>query len=299
MQIGALLVDDKNLKIDTNKCIGCLLCLSSSTKWDSLENDPTAILSAIIPDFETLKNEIESKDIFNGSIFNLPIYGGNRNITSFSDFTSKNETKHISLWACSILKFLSSDLNARIGKEIDILKMGNPRDGRLDVCVISEDNIIICEAKTTLDSLLSENNYRLQIPSYTKECSRILENYNTENKTNKKAQLYLLVGGEETDLFPPDSPLCTSIAGNKGTRFYRDLIKYDIKFISANALWLMILRSAVLKKKLCWDLLFEKIFSENSLGLLTAGIAKTTGANTFVLDSVKPGDLKSSETSFS
>jgi len=270
--IGALEVDKENVFINTEKCIACLLCFSSNKTLEKSYEKVDKITNQIFPNFYEIKKIIEETDIFNGNIINLPRFGGNnRNIKSFSDFTSKKETTHISLWGCSILNFLSSDSQSRIGKEIEILKMDNPRDGRLDVCVLSGNKVIICESKVSLDSLLTENRYRLQLPSYKKECKRILDEFNLKFKTNKKLQIFLLTGGEETDLFPPTHSLCTSNVGNKSTRFYKELVEHEIKFISANALWIMMLRSLIKNRRLCWDILFDKIFDEKTLGLLTAG----------------------------
>lgn len=120
--------------------------------------------------------------------------------------------------------------------------------------------------------MLTENRYRVQIPSYKNECEKLIKEHNTKFRDEKRLQIYLLIGGEETDLFPPHHSLCTSKVGSKSLRFYKDLVKYNIKFISASAIWVMFLRSVIKGRRLCWDLLFDKIFQENTLGLVSSGI---------------------------
>ena len=177
--------------------------------------------------------------------------------------------------------------------------MDNPRDGRLDGGVISNDIIIVFEAKVGLDALLTENRYRIQIPSYTKACKRIIDEFNSRFKSNKKLQTYLLVNGEETDLFPPNHPLCTSNTGNKAGRFYTNLDKHNIKFISSNALWSMMMRSLIKQKRLCCDILFDRIFDKRTLGLLTAWRVIVTDEGNYEVVSIPKKILTSSEQAFS
>jgi len=187
------------------------------------------------------------------------------NFSRFEKFTSKNEVKNISLWALSCLNFLSSE-NARLGKELEIIQSKNPRDGRLDVVIFDKNEILILESKTTLFNLLSEKRFKIQVPEYYKECKKFTrENFNIS--------ILLLVGGEESDLYPPNSPYCvTGQVGNMAKIFYDDLVRYGIKFISANALWALYAKSILGKKKLFWRDILPKIFSEkNTLGLLSSG----------------------------
>ena len=118
-----------------------------------------------------------------------------------------------------------------------------------------------------------ENRYRLQIPKYVSECEKILARYNKEFKKDLKLIVLLGIGGNETDLYPPSHPDCTSTVGDRAKKFYQDLIKHNIQFISANALWVMSLHSILTDKIICWDKLFPKIFSrDGALGLLTSGL---------------------------
>ena len=267
--IGALEVDQKNVLINLQKCIGCLMCLSTDKELKELELNPNDIIKSMYP--ENIAKKIKDKDIFDGSIFHFP-YFKDRKTNSFNQFTSHKETTHISLWSTTILNFLSSDKNSRMGKEIEIMKMDNPRDGRLDVCIDSNETVFVGEAKVDLNSAITENRYRVQVPSYEKECQRFIDEFNNKYKKNKELFISLIIGGEETDILPESHPECSSISGGKSKRFYQDLLKHEIKFISANTLLLMSLSSMYHKKKICWDLLFPKIFRKGVIGLLTAGI---------------------------
>lgn len=294
--IGALEANENEVYINCQKCIGCLLCLFSQRNLKKLHVGVKEILNKILP--VEIIAIIENEGIFNGNIIELPRYSGNKKIKSFNNFTSEKEEKHISLWACAVLNFLSSDQEVRIGKEIEILKMDKPRDGRLDVCVMSGDNVLVCESKVSLDKLLTENRYRVQIPSYQTECERFIGEYNDRFKTEKKLQIYLLIGGEETDLFPPNSPLCTSKTGRAAARFYGDLEKHGIKFISANALWAMVAKSLVNNRRMSWDILFNKIFDNDTIGLLSAGKVVFNNGE-YEVQAIPREILRSSEKAFS
>lgn len=297
--IEALVLNNDSVCIEDSKCISCFLCLSSQRDLKNLESDINKILVKIIPNYSELSEIINKNDIFNGKLIELPIYTGKRKYHRFSDFTSINETKHISMWGCSVLAFLSSDSSPRIGKEIEIKKMDHPRDGRLDICILSNNKLLICESKVNLDSLLSENRYRIQIPSYMSECKKFIDDYNSKFNENISFRLPMLIGGEETDLLPPNHPLNSSITGNKSNRFYNNLIRHNIQFISADALWSMVLRSMIKKKRLCWDLLFDRIFDENTIGLLSAGRVIKKDNNDIEINKISSELLRSSEQVFS
>jgi len=267
--IGALEVDKKTVSINLDKCIGCMMCLSTNKTLSELELDSKDIIEFLYPD--EIYEKIQDGEIFFGKTFQLP-YFKNRKTHSFEQYTSHKETTHISLWATSILNFLSSDPNSRMGKEIEIMKMDNPRDGRLDICIDSNDYVFVGEAKVDLNSAITENRYRIQIPSYEKECQRFIDEYNKKFKSKKRLFICLLVGGLETDLLPESHPECSSITGNKSKRFYQDLIKHNIKFVSAHVLLLMTLYSMYHNKKLSWDVLFDKLFKDDVIGLVTAGV---------------------------
>src|SRR3989344_3750890 len=93
--IGALEVDQNNVLINLQKCIGCLMCLSTNKELKELELGSSDIIKSMYPD--DIAKKIKDKKIFEGSTFNLP-YFKNRKTHSFNQFTSHKETTHISLW---------------------------------------------------------------------------------------------------------------------------------------------------------------------------------------------------------
>ena len=105
----------------------------------------------------------------------------------------------------------------------------------------------------------------------------------------------MIVGGNETDLLPPNHPDCSSRTGNKSKRFYHDLIKFDMRFISADAILLMMLYSLYYKKRLCWDLLFNVLFKDDAVGLLTAGLICKQKNGLFEIRKIPNNIISSSE----
>lgn len=238
-----------------------------------VKNDYKITLSNISPlNFFNPKNAnsiIDHSNFFNGKPIEIPTFkindGSFNKFDRFEDFTSRNEVKNISLWALSCLNFLSNE-KTRLGRELEIIQSKNPRDGRLDVVVCDKEEIIVLESKTTLFSLLSEKRFKMQIPAYYDESKKIVgRNFNVS--------IFLLVGGEESDLYPQDSQYCTTgQVGNIAKIFYDNIIKYNIKFVSANALWALYAKTILSKRKLFWNEIFPKLFNEEkTLGLLSGG----------------------------
>ena len=283
--------------IDQGKCIGCLSCITSSdaalTNPISHNNEIINLLFDGNTEIYKIKNALK---IFSGKRVILPGYSTlERRHGSFEDFTSINETEHIALWVLSAIKFLSSK-KPIIGKEIEIANSSNPRDGRLDVCAKCNSKVLVLETKTTFSSLMRENRYRIQIPEYYEECNKVIRSYNEEDAP-LHLLLYLVIGGPETDLYPPDHNECTQRVGDKSSEFYAEIVQNNIKFISANAIWVLVLHSILNGKKICWDLLFPKLFFNNNVvGLLTAGIVIKQNEN-FVIQPIVDELFLSSATS--
>lgn len=216
---------------------------------------------------------------FRGRCISLPTFRiGERSFNKFSDFekfTSCDEVNNISLWALECLNFLSFFNKVRLGKELEIEIQNNPRNGRLDVVGLSDDLLLVLEAKVDLTKLLSENRYLQQIPNYLAECDELIDKYNKNNSSNVRTFVVLLVGGKETDMYPPGHIDCTTgMVGNIAKNFYLSIEKNNIKFISANALWALA-ECANINNNLPWFGLIRKIFSdENNVGFLTGGLVR-------------------------
>ncbi len=228
------------------------------------------------------RSDVSRKDfvlnMFNGRSVNIP----NINIKNdsfnhfsrFEDFTSTDEVRNLSLWTLSCLKNLSYDKQVRLGKELEIIQGNNPRDGRLDVVALCQKQILILEVKIGLASLLREGRYKYQIPAYLKESSVLIKKHNSDNGKDNNINVVLLIGGEECDVYPPSHPDCTTgQVGDISKIFYDSVKEYNIRFITANALWSIAAYSEVLNKKIYWDDLISSIFSQKqNIGLLSGGI---------------------------
>ena len=272
--INALVAGENSLSIDTDRCIACLACLCSRRNpFHLLYSDVIDRMNGIIPDFEQLKKDILSNSPFNGDLKHIPPKETlSLRINSFNQYTAENEVDHIALWVTVMLQFLASDSNAWIGKEIQIANPISPRDNRLDTCCLSYDRILVGETKTSLDSLLQENRYRTQIPSYQAVIEKQVQEHNALYGQHKEAMVLLIIGARETDLLPFGHPHCTSLVGDRSLRFYNDIISYNIRFISAHLIWTMALYSLTMRKRLCWDLFFSQVFAnQNVLGILSGG----------------------------
>lgn len=209
----------------------------------------------------------------------------------FEDFTSRDEVHNLSLWSLSCLNNLSFGNDARLGKELEIIRTNNPRDGRLDVVVLSNEELLVLEAKVSLPTLLSEGRFKYQIPAYYKECQAVVEKHNSETGNKYKFSILLIIGGEETDLYPPNHPDCTSgQVGDISKIFYDNLLDHRMRFISANALWALASTAEILEEKIYWYKIIPKLFKEkNTLGLLSGGkVVLEEGRLTVI-----PIDLKS------
>ncbi len=221
------------------------------------------------PDKFLNKDEINSLAFFEAKPLEIPFFEidkkGFNKTERFEIFTSKNEVGNISLWALSCLHYLSHQKSS-LGKELEIKQHSNPRDGRLDVVVKDGKEIIILESKVSLFNMLSEKRFKFQVPDYYLESNKLA-------KGKYNISIFLLIGGEESDLYPPESVYCTTgKVGNISKTFYENLIKFNLKFISANALWALFAKSVKDNKKYFWRDILPKIFlEEGSVGLLSSG----------------------------
>lgn len=298
--INAILANDTSLKINTERCISCLTCLCSNRNpFGLLHTEMGEVLTSIIPNLSEFKSSYNN-GLFNGGLKLIPRNEAlSLEINSFDQYTADKEVEHIALWLTMMLQFLASDDNARIGKEIHITNPISPRDNRLDTCCISNQRILVGETKITLDSLLQENRYRTQIPSYQSVIERQVQEHNDLYNQHKEAMVILIIGGRETDLLPFNDPLCTSLVGDRSQRFYKDIINYDIRFISAHLIWTMSLYSLIVKKRVCWDLLFPQVFpNQDVLGILSGGQVIKQGTQ-IKLEDINPKILDSSVRDFS
>lgn len=197
----------------------------------------------------------------------------------FEDFTSRDEVRNLSLWSISCLKNLSFDKNVRLGKELEIIQNNNPRDGRLDVVALCDEQFLVFEVKVGLSSLLKEGRYKYQIPAYVKECVNLIKNDNYQNENNQRIDVILLIGGEETDVYPSEHPDCTTgQVGNISKIFYDSVKEYGFKFLTANALWSITAYSEIMYTKIYWTKIITELLSDDqNIGLVSGGVVRREG----------------------
>lgn len=194
----------------------------------------------------------------------------NPKFRTLENFTETNETGHIQPWASTILdSTVSKGTNVRIGMEVQVQNEDLPRDGRLDVCAITDDYLLVLESKTTLEDGVKNDQQRFvsQFEKYVDDISNAAKvkgiNYN----------ILLLIGGKETDLLPSDHFQCSSREGDLANRFYSILEEKGIRFISANGLWGLALKFLKEGSSYSWDKLLPNLFNNDDvMGIITAGL---------------------------
>jgi NAD-dependent dihydropyrimidine dehydrogenase PreA subunit len=269
-------IEFKNNSIDikNDNCINCMYCVFGCP-GNNIEIDNKYNLSAMCSDFSSdYPNRLKKKtldNLFNGYFIKLP----NIRLTqfkikykSFSDFTSVNETKNISIWGANCMKFLSNSLNPQLGLEIGMNIESRDRGGRLDICLLNNNLLIVAESKVSFSKMMDENRYLSQMIAYKEEIQSNISDYGK----GLRYIIFLLIGGNESDLLPPNHPDCTSNVGNKSTTFYKDCIDNNLFFISANSLLSLGLKKIFNGNSYSFESLVDKLFTDENLGLLSSGI---------------------------
>lgn len=236
-----------------NNCFGCLFCILES-------ND---LKEKYFNHFDEDEIKDKAKAAFKGRLVNPPSakYQLRNPFKSLEHFTKISETENIQPWAAGLLNHSTSNEN-RIGMEINVPNELYKRDGRLDICAITEEYLMVLESKVSLEEALKDERFIEQYEKY----------YSEINKASDKFLLAVLIGGKETDLLPSEHQQCTGRVGDISKRFYNIIDNYRIPFISANALWCLTLKYIINGDNYSWDKFIPQVFSdENCIGLLSAG----------------------------
>lgn len=271
-------IEFKNNSIDikNENCINCMYCVFGCP-GNNIEIDNSYKLSALCSDFVTdYPNRIKKNTIdklFNGEFIKLPKIRLSQfrvKYKSFSAFTSVNETKNISVWGANCMKFLSESSNPKVGLEIGMQIKSRDRGARLDICLLNNNLLLVAEAKVTFSKMIVENRYLSQMIAYEEEINSTISSLQEDIKHFK----FLLIGGEECDLLPPNHPKCTSNVGNQSSDFYKNCINNDIFFISANALLSLGLKKLFNSNLFSFEKIAKIIFSSKNVGLLSSGLVQ-------------------------
>jgi NAD-dependent dihydropyrimidine dehydrogenase PreA subunit len=269
--------NSNSLKIDHDKCISCGSCAFSCPGG---KINFSSELKAI-PSCSTFKGHSKSEIInIKEKIINFTedtLESSNLNYKSFEKYTGIKETKNISLWGGNTARYLFGD-NVKIGLEIPLSIGGRDRNGRLDICILTKDTLVVMEAKISLKKLLAEGRYEAQILAYDEELNEL----NLKKNYNLKSIKLLLIGEDEKDLLPFDHALCSSKVGNLSQLFYNSILSHDIKFISARGL-LSLAMSKFIDTNSTADKVFLDLFMEsNTVGLLSNTVIKKNGKKVYL-----------------
>lgn len=237
----------------TPKCFGCLFCIF----------DDPEMLSKFKNFWGNDFIESYAEKAFRGTPVELPNAKQilKNPIKNLELFTKIDETSNIQPWASGIVNHICTKSN-RIGMEVPVFNMDYDRNGRLDICSMTDTDLLAMESKISLDDALKDERFIEQRYKYTIEIEKSTSQYT-----------YLtLFGGKETDLFPVSSPHCSGKIGGKSERFYSMVIENEIPFISAAALWCLCCRYLTYGNAYAWDIFLKETFSDsNCIGLLSAG----------------------------
>lgn len=271
---------DGFLEIVESRCIGCMFCIVSCPGHLVSINNRLA-LDAKCSDMKLYEALIEGftpeKLFFRGSIVELPRIRSmvkDLKYKSFEEFTRVKETEHISVWGAKIIEFLA-DEKARVALEVGVVMKDVDRGGRLDISVLSNHNLYVAEAKVSFSKMIDEDRYTSQLLNYDREISRQLKKYHDIEAFH----MFLLIGGSELDLLPPNHSDCTSNVGNRSQHFYDNCAKYGFRFISANALLMLALMRIKFGEFYTLEKVSELLYSEGVYGILSCGLVKKVNDN--------------------
>ena len=271
-----------HIDIRNENCINCMFCVFSCP-GSKIEIRSDWSLKSMCSNFKIdYKDRIGIEIInnfFNGQFLQLPSIRTSQfkiKYKSFSDFTEKDETENISVWGANTLKFLSIESNPRLGLEVGMKIQSRDRGGRLDICLLSGNNLFVAEAKVSFDKMISEGRYIAQMIAYEEEITQTLKGFELNHYK------FLLIGGKESDLLPQSNANCTAKVGNRSQKFYETLVQHNLFFISTNALLTLGLLKLFKGDDYSIDRIFSKIFTNTSYGLISSGLIVKEG-NQFII----------------
>lgn len=269
--------DGDSIKIVKENCIKCFFCLVNCPDHLVAINKDFSLDGRCSNYNKKRDCQIDCsllKSLMNLNLIEIPESSGlshwSSRYSSFEDFASVDEVQNIAVWTISMLKYLSSDHEAVLGREINMLIEDRDRGGRLDVCMFSEKQNLICiETKVNFEKMMQENRYVSQLVAYKKEIANTLKNI----KMNIKSHEILLVDGDETKLLYSDHPNCSSNIGNQSAIFYQNLNNYSLLFISAKAMISITLKKMFIdEKKYSIENILNKIETKKCLGMVSEGL---------------------------
>ena len=233
-------VANNAVKTNTSNCIGCGFCIAGCpSRSFEVPRSMQPIsqcgsgLSASSEAIKMLKTENTTNRVFPKLVKVIGNQKSSESV-SFANFTGSDEVRNLSPWAAQMARYVCGS-ESEVALEVSIDIEGKPRAGRLDVCVRSENGVFIFESKKTFKSMIIENRVFDQFLDYRIELDAITQSISSASKCH----LFILIGGEETDVFPMGNPECTSF-DRESTRFLYNWLKTNNgKIVTAQGLlWL-------------------------------------------------------------
>lgn len=274
-----------SIEVVDKKCLGCGFCVAGCPSTSFVIDESLAPqancggIRTISSGFLSIvKQENVSSSVFR-KMSGLLADANGEHLRSFAAFTSADEVLHLSRWAVRALTFLLGSTSEG-AVEVNIPIEGKDRPGRLDVCVRSEFEMFVFESKKNFKEMMREGRVFDQYLDYQTEIDRIL----LDERPNRECHLMLLVGGDESDMFPPDHSECTAHDLDACRRFLNWLHRNNAKAVSAQGLlWLFYRKLAGLDEDPV-ALLKKLKDSDGNLVLTSRGYVVATGNDFNICD---------------
>ena len=188
-------------------------------------------------------------------------------VNSFDEFTARDETNNIAVWTGNLFRFLGGP-GSRVSREVPVAMAKGDRNGRLDVVLRMGGWLYSIETKTSLAEAIRDRRFADQMAAYefvlSQECNRVGLHY----------QQILVVGGEESDLLPRGHRQSSLAAKDPDNRFYSDLIRMNLRFVTTRALLLLGL-SELQSGVSVWRAILSELNGPGFLGLTSAGLVNS------------------------
>ena len=278
LKIECIEIKGDYIDIRNENCINCMFCVFGCPGNNiEIRNDFSlkAMCSNFTLDYEDKLGFSILENLFSGNFIELPkirLQQFKVKYKSFEEFTSKDETTNIAVWGANTLKYLSKSDNPRIGLEVGMKISTRDRGGRLDICLLNEGLLFVAEAKVSFDKMMNEGRYESQLIAYEEELKAATFN------TNISYHKFLLIGGPESDLLPPNHKSCTSNVGNRANTFYDAVKRNNFFYISSNALLVLSLLKLFKGKEYSLENICDKVFQNGVIGLLSSGLVYYNGS---------------------
>lgn len=211
---------------------------------------------------------VDVSKLFRGNFIRLPKVPLSQisvKYKSFEDFTSVKETENIAVWTANALKFLSVSMEPRVALEVGLQITQRDRGGRLDVTLLNTKDkyLFVAETKVDFSHMIGEGRYESQMVAYETELRQV-------SKDIKRAK-FLVIGGKESDLLPPN--IIGSTSGPKGKLFYNVLREHELFFFSANALLALgLMKLYVSIRSYSLENLYKVMVDKQYVGILSSGV---------------------------